>query len=209
MGRVGLEWPLLLIILVFFAGDRLVDWAYSNPSREMVSRERKSLRGGGGGPLHAAGCAEPGKRWFGMCRFSSCGLLNAGKARLQEVMLNRQTVTHTEPHAIRTKHDKAVVVVSIYLSPSYTKKGTPQASYLHFFISHSPSHSPSNVKHHTFTSTPYSALGSATCPATNAISAAPTPDPSFAIPIRMCFSPCSPIWGTARIAARMCSSKSG
>merc|ERR1711967_36834 len=45
--------------------------------------------------------------------------------------------------------------------------------------------------------------------ATSAIKAAPTPDPSLAIPIRILRSPCGPIPGTSRNASRMYSSKLG
>jgi len=48
-----------------------------------------------------------------------------------------------------------------------------------------------------------------TLPATNAISAAPTPDPSFAMPIRILFSPFSPIPSISRKASRIWSSKLG
>ena len=45
--------------------------------------------------------------------------------------------------------------------------------------------------------------------ATNAINAAPTPDPSFAIPILILFSPFSPSSGISRSASRIQSSKPG
>lgn len=45
--------------------------------------------------------------------------------------------------------------------------------------------------------------------ATSAISAAPTPDPSFAIPIRTFFSPATPTLGISLSVSRMYSSKFG